>query len=208
MGTLVNESEDQLEIAAYFDRWINRWLEEGSSCERVMTKELGEIMDRHRAAPSERWGFKEPRSIFCLEFLDRALSGIRFLHVVRDGRDLAFSTNQNQLRKHGEVMLGSAGEVEPQRSIALWAKVNEAAADYGEREMEGRYLRLRFEDLLDSPDEVGSRLAEFCGGGGASVASLELSRPESFEAWRRAPSQDVSRLVEEAGPALARFGYR
>ena len=28
---------------------------------------------------------------------------LRFLHVVRDGRDMALSENQNQLRKHGEA---------------------------------------------------------------------------------------------------------
>jgi len=207
MGTLLNDSEDQLEIAAYFDRWINRWLTEDRACEKIMAKELGEIVNRHRAVPSVRWGWKEPRSVFLLEFLDRTFSGLRFLHVLRDGRDLAFSTNQNQLRKHGEVMLGSAGSVEPTRSIALWAKVNGAAADYAESEMEGRYLRLRFEDLLSSPDEAASSLAEFCGEGRTSTAALELLRPESLGAWRRAPSEVIRRLTEEAGPALARFGY-
>lgn len=208
MGTLLNESEDQLEVAAFLDRWINRWLANGRSCERVMTKEFEEIMERHRKDAPDNWGWKEPRSVLLLEYLDRTLAGLRFIHVIRDGRDLALSTNQNQLRKHGEAMLGTTGPVEPARSIALWAKVNSLAADYGESELMGRYLRLRYEDLLSSPDETASRLAEFCGAEIASAATLDLRRPRSLGAWQRAPSGDVRPLIAEAGPTLTRFGYR
>ena len=31
---------------------------------------------------------------------------LRFVHWMRDGRDMAFSENQQQLRKHGETVLG------------------------------------------------------------------------------------------------------
>ena len=70
-----------------------------------MLADLGETLADHCAAVAgtAAWGWKEPRSIYLLPFFHRHLPGLRFLHVVRDGRDMAFSENQNQLRKHGEA---------------------------------------------------------------------------------------------------------
>jgi hypothetical protein len=47
---------------------------------------------------------------------------------------MAFSENQNQLKKHGDAVLGDElrRAKTPVRSIALWNRVNQAAADYGE----------------------------------------------------------------------------
>ncbi len=51
------------------------------------------------------------------------MPGFRFLHFMRDGRDMAFSENQQQLRKHGDAVLtGEAARwKKPARSIALWS---------------------------------------------------------------------------------------
>ena len=56
---------------------------------------------------------------------------------MRDGRDMAFSENQQQLKKHGEAVLGvgvGEGASSPVRSIALWSHVNTQAADFGEQQ--------------------------------------------------------------------------
>ncbi len=209
LGTNLNESEDQLDVAAYYDRWINRWLVERDEVEAMMRAELDPLVARHLRdrTPGAAWGWKEPRSLYLLPFLDRALDGLRFLHVVRDGRDMAFSANQNQLRKHGATVLGAEGEIEPRRSIALWARANETAAEYGEDHMAARYLRLRFEDLLDEPRAEGARIAGFIGGGGALEAAVGLERPRSVGAWRSHDGATVAELERVAGPALRRFGY-
>lgn len=210
IGRGLNESEDQLEIADYYDRWINPWLADSSSCEVMMRAELDEILRRHllprpRAGP---WGWKEPRSIYLLPFLDRTFPSLRFLHVVRDGRYMAFSTNQNQLRKHGAAVLGSEGEVEPRRSIALWARANEAAADHGERRLGDRYLRLRFEDLLERRQEAFQRLGAFLGADPAKLdCETELERPVATGGGRSPDPRVIAELEARAGAALARFGY-
>ena len=85
--------------------------------------------------PGRPWGWKEPRSIYLLPFLHRHLPSLRFLHVVRDGRDMALSANQNQLRKHGDAAAIPADLSPPERSIALWSWVNLTAARYGEEHL-------------------------------------------------------------------------
>ena len=160
IGTELNNYEDALPFAAFSDRWINEYLASGgepsAETRTKMVEELeGLVGDHlsHRPEDAIGWGWKEPRSIYLLRFLNEEMPNLRFLHFVRDGRDLAFSENQQQLKKHGAAVLD--GDLRwrrrPYRSVALWGRVNSAAADYGERELGERYLRVRFEDLCSEP---------------------------------------------------------
>jgi hypothetical protein len=177
-----------------------------------MRAELGPLLERHRAsADSGAWGWKEPRSIFLVSFLARALPGLRLLHMVRDGRDLAFSKNQNQPRKHADAFLGSESPRPdaPVRSIELWNAVNLRAADAGEAELGERYLRIRFEDLCAEPEPVISKTLGFLGleGDPAQLAE-EVEPPPTLGRWREAEPVLVQELERIAAPALERFGYR
>ena len=124
-----------------------------------MVDDLADALQAHRRDLPEdatAWGWKEPRSIYLLPFFNSVMPKLRFVHWMRDGRDMAFSENQQQLRKHGQTVLGPKriGRMKPARSIALWTTVNTWAADFGEQEMPGRYLRVRFEDLCAQPVET------------------------------------------------------
>ena len=81
-----------------------------------------------------------------------------FLHLVRDGRDMALSDNQNQPKKHYQALFGDAYEAchdaAPECAIRLWATANSQVADWGERELGNRYMRVRFEDVCASPRVV------------------------------------------------------
>src|SRR5919201_3318015 len=154
-----NPAEDALPVAEYYDRWINPYLwhrrDLAPDPEAEMRAELDALLERHRApADGGPWGWKEPRSVYLLDFLARALPGMRFLHVVRDGRDVAFSKNQNQPRKHGPAFLGTESPEPdaPLRAIELWSAVNIEAADVGERVLGERYRRIRYEDLCADPE--------------------------------------------------------
>ena len=66
--------------------------------ESAMVDDFRRVLEDHCApiaANPRPWGWKEPRSIYLLSFLHRHLPALRFLHVVRDGRDMALSKNQN-----------------------------------------------------------------------------------------------------------------
>src|SRR6185436_13668458 len=110
-----------------------------------------------------------------------------FLHWLRDGRDMAFSENQQQLKKHGDTVLrGDDSGKQPVRSIRLWSKVNSAAADFGEQQMPGRYLRIRFEDLCAQPAETVARIYEFFGlEGDVEQAAAEVRPPDTLGRWRK-----------------------
>jgi hypothetical protein len=141
--------------------------------------------------------------------LDRLFPSLRFVHVVRDGRDMALSANQNQLRKHGSLIgLTQPLPSIPIASITLWSWINGEAARYGHVQLAGRYLRVRLEDLCERPAEVAARILAFlelCGDAGAALA--EVTRPPSLGRWRSADPALVAELERVASSTLAELGY-
>jgi hypothetical protein len=211
IGSDRNRSEDALDFAAFSDRWVDEVV--AGHRPAALTDELRALVARQWAgrAGDQPWGWKEPRSVYLLPFLEEELPGLRFLHVVRDGRDMAFSDNQVQLRKHGAAVLGDdGGEPSPLRSIALWSEVNLRAADYGERELGRRYLRIRFEDLCADPYAVTTDVLGFFGlhGDVERIAREEVSPPQSLGRWRDEDASAIAELEAAAGEALRRFGYQ
>jgi hypothetical protein len=210
-GSELNESEDAWRLGDYGDRWINRFVG-GTAPEEEMRADLAEVLGDHCApvtGTGRPWGWKEPRSIYLLPFFHRHLPALRYLHVVRDGRDMAFSENQNQLRKHG-VASGIAPEgPEPVRSIALWSQVNLAASSFGADALGERYHRIRFEDLCADPAGVAEEVLAWAGlDGDASAAVAAVAAPTGLGRWRHADPELVTELERVAGPALRVFGYR
>jgi hypothetical protein len=220
IGTKLNESEDAVEFGDFSDRYINAHvgaLESAALVETLhaeMLNTLRPLVEHHLGAANpgfRQWGWKEPRSIFLLPFWSKAFPRFRFVHVVRDGRDMAFSGNQNQLRKHGDAVLNQASSElsEPERSIRLWTSMNMTAAEFGKRRLEERYLRLRFEDLCFAPVVTITRLLAFLQieADPSELAAALVRVPETVGQWRRAPAELRGQLELYAADALRRFGY-
>ena len=213
MGDHVNESGDALELMAFADRWIGPYhaarlagTEPRDAGE--MRRELEASVARHRGDAGGAWGWKQPRSIHFLPFLHETLPGLRFLHVVRDGRDVAFGNQApTVLENAGDAILGPDWRSRPMpvALAELWAVANELAADYGEGAMGGDYMRVRFEDLCLDPAAVAERVAEFAGGDPSArpVAAVadSVGWPRSIGAWRQADPGAARR-----GAARGRFG--
>jgi hypothetical protein len=217
-GARLNDYEDALDFGEFSDRWIDRYLGAGrapsASLASEMRADLREVVAGHCAGMPEgaaSWGWKEPRSIYLLPFLRDEMPSLRFLHFVRDGRDMALSENQNQLKKHGAAVLAGerVGWRRPVRSIALWSRVNSWAADWGERELGSAYLRVRFEDLCAEPTATIAAILDFFGLDGDPVAAASLVAPPStLGRWRDRSPRLVARLEGAGREGLARLGYR
>ena len=218
IGTNLNPYEDALDFGLFSDRWINRTVSGARNVDAetvaAMLADLEAIVERHcadRPAEMHRWGWKEPRSIYLLPFFDAAMPSFRFVHFVRDGRDMAFSENQNQLIKHGAAVLDQdLLELQrPLQSIALWNLVNLRAAEYAESRMGDRYLRVRFEDLCSDPAGTARAVYAFLDlrGDPGDAARAEVKPPKTLGRWRSEKPATVEALEEIAAPALTRFGY-
>ena len=180
-----------------------------------MIADFAEVLEKH-CKPLQThprpWGWKEPRSIYLLPFLDSQFPNGKFLHMVRDGRDMALSPNQNQLRKHGRAVLSWRERLlhsTAESSMLLWADVNLRAADYGEASLRENYLPIRFEDLCSKPLETTARIVNFLEApiDPAPIARTEITPPGSLGRWRTRSPQIVSKLETMAATSLRRFGY-
>lgn len=226
IGGELNDSLDAVPFGLYSNRWIDAFLTATAHWRRplpatqrqAMLAELAELVQRHlaplatpQAGAWQAWGWKEPRSMYLLPLWVELFPSLRFLHLLRDGRDMALSSNQNQLRKHGEVMLGRpwAAASEAERSIALWSRANAMVARFGQRHLQERYRCLRFEDLCAHPEKEAQGIADFFSLAGdlGSLAAATVVPPPSLGRWRGAPPALLKRLERIAAPALVRFGY-
>jgi hypothetical protein len=222
IGTNLNKSEDALDFGGFSDRWINaymarrKWPLLRDAVEERMVADLDAVLARHcaplrQSASTRPWGWKEPRSIYLLPFFHRRFPQMKFLHVVRDGRDMAFSENQNQLRKHGDTLLKFRERfMSPAlRSIILWNRINLFAAEYGENILHERYLRVRFEDLCNDPVPTVQRILDFfdLSGNAHEIARSEVVPPASLGRWQTEGKKTATRVQRVANTALRKFDY-
>jgi Sulfotransferase family len=215
LGTELNASEDAWRFGEFSDRWINVYLghREGQlpeNVEQAMLGDLAALLNDHCRGLEDgaRWGWKEPRSIYLLELFHRRLPALRFLHVVRDGRDMALAENQNQLLRHGSAAPIPDDAPPAVRSMALWSWINLRAARYGEAQLGDSYLRIRFEDLCARPVAVAGKVFSFAGlDADAGLARDEVAPPATLGRWRATDPALVAELERAGGDALAMFGY-
>ncbi len=218
MGGRLNEPEDTLVFATYYDRWINTVMRFNSPlpCDLTerMSEELATVLESDAVIPhqsNQRWGWKEPRSIYLIRFFDSQFPAFKFLHVIRDGRDMAFSGNQNQLKKHGSALLSVRERFArtPLKSITLWSRINQMAADYGEAILGSRYLRIRFEDLCANPVSTSGQIVSFLElkGDPEAIARQEVVAPPTIGRWQLQSPTLVAKVQQAGEVALRRFGY-
>ncbi|NWG46216.1 MAG: sulfotransferase [Alphaproteobacteria bacterium] len=160
--------------------------------------------------PDDRlgWGFKEPNAHIFLPQLARAFPGLRYIHVMRHGLDMALSGNQQQLYNWGPLfgIDGTGAEDAPRRSLAYWVRSNQRTLDFSARALPGRHLVLRFETLVADPRAAVDEILAFAG---LSLPPQERDRlaglprePGSMGRYRAAPPEAFAARDIEAVRAL------
>jgi hypothetical protein len=222
LGTNLNSAEDALEFYSFHDKWINPFVSAERAGQKMTPWQSARMKEDFHAAVARhipeverrvaRWGWKAPRSIYLLPFLHSEFDQLKFIHLLRDGRDMALSRNQNQLRKHGCAVLRWRERLFhslPERSALLWERVNLAAADYAEARLHHNYLRVRFEDLCVKPLETTVRILNFLDApiDPAPIARAEIVPPKTLGRWRTCSAKLISDIERVAQAALRRFEY-
>jgi hypothetical protein len=107
---------------------------------------------RHRAqiAGKKRYGDKTPSAVNFLPLLARLFPEARFIHVIRDGRDVALSQVNMESGRH------SVGEV-----ALEWKRQIERGRQDGRILGPKRYREIRYEELVDDPERVLHSICEF-----------------------------------------------
>jgi hypothetical protein len=181
----------------------------------------------HRGASElPPFGWKDPRNTFTLPVWKDVFPKLRVVHVLRHGVDVAASL----ARRHAAALSEATGEPVPPaltvirdhalgilssrrgwtlaEALTMWEqyveKGREECAALGPRALE-----LRYETLLEQPDQVIPALAEFCGVPAPAAARrqsvLDGLEPGRAFAFRRDPK--LAELAAASRDVLARHGY-
>jgi sulfotransferase family protein len=116
-----------------------------------------------KKSPRPWWGWKEPNTHVFLDRLGAAFPEMKYVHVMRNGLDMAHSSNQNQLRLWGPAFLGSNEyTVHPRWSLKYWCAVHRRVIALGQS-MPGRFLLLNYDDYCLAPSRGLELVLAFLG---------------------------------------------
>jgi hypothetical protein len=192
---------------------------------------------RYQVDGGLRLAEKTPTNAFLVSFLARAFPDAQFVHLIRDGRDVAASHIQKPWLRADSALLGrrepggypygpwapwwvdaaerteyETGSDELRVSMA-WRRYVQAAMDGGAQVGRERYLEVRYESLVRDPRSVGNALLDYLGidqaGSRATfLASLDTASSGSVGSWQAAFTREQMAVLEaDAGPLLRRLGY-
>ncbi|MFY9560070.1 MAG: sulfotransferase [Terriglobales bacterium] len=174
-----------------------------------------------RAGGYQRWAVWGPDNLLYIPTIKRQIPDALFIHVVRDGRDVALALDRKEFIRpfpwdRDYRLLASALHW-------MW-KVRTGRA-YGQS-IGADYLEVRFEDLVLNPPETLARIGAFigqpldyekirCAEIGAVrrpntsfTEELESKGFSPVERWKRQLSRDqVARLEDLIGELLVELGY-
>ncbi len=165
------------------------------------------MMEMARQHGKRRWGNKRPSYALHITELAQIFPEARFLHIVRDGRDVAYSMRRAK---------SSAFERNWYFAIKDWAHHVTVARNQGQQLPDGRYLEIFYEALMQDPVQVMQQIIPFLGDTNENESRLEryeteirqLIKPGNFEKWKREIPPSAIRIMERAaGPTLQAFGY-
>ena len=218
MGDQVDSrNEDSLPADWFLRKWLKRLKDFPHVDGRTLAaarRDFERMLNVHRRgipSPDAPWGWKNPRSMWLIPFLVDRFPEMRFIHMVRDARDMMLSENRYFLRKHGYWVLGFDWWRNPMAAqLKLWRLGNNCAVNFGRAYLRERYHMLRYEDLCQKPAETVMQLLEFLEAPKMDVAPLieGIHDRGNIGRWRRAGSAEVVRLSPEAQADLQRFGYK
>lgn len=91
----------------------------------------------------QRWGDKTPHQIKHISFLAKVFPDAKFIHMIRDGRDVAISIRQAGWRG-GKIL----------KIARYWKKQVEAGKLAGAVLDESRYFEVYYEQLIEQPEKI------------------------------------------------------
>lgn len=172
---------------------------------RALSRWATSLMDLHaRRDGKPGWINKFPEYALCLGLIDQLFPGVRVVHAVRDGRDVALSILGKPMGAHTV-----------DRVAQQWQKTVRAAMAWGEQHPD-RYLEVRYEDVIAEPAVALHRLYAWMGSVDPdptpALAAYEARGiaflPERATRWPTAlPEVEQDIFVEVAGSTLKAHGY-
>ena len=146
------------------------------------------LSEKRMIEPNMNWGWKEPNTHVVIDRLRKSLPNMKYIHVMRNGLDMAHSTNQNQLKLWGKHFIGSNYQISPFYSLKYWCVVHQRVLEIG-TSIGNDFLLLNFDNFTMQPEKGIEELLMFLGLDVTTTQINMLSRlikiPESIGRFKK-----------------------
>jgi Sulfotransferase family len=222
-GFASDEFLRELSALPHFQRWelptedVKTALDDGPRTYPDAIRRVYSLYASHHG--KKLYGDKTPSYILHVSYLAQMFPEGLFIHVIRDGRNGALSYLKQEF---GPSTIGEAA--------IWWKRMVVAGRTAGQQLDARRYREVRYETLVESPEDTLRDLCEFIqvpfnqamlryfdraaevlsGAGGRAVAHQNLHRApiSNLRDWREEMSRDDVALFEAiAGDLLSELGY-
>lgn len=119
------------------------------------------ILSKHeKLQPGTPWGWKEPNSHIVLKQLLQSSPDMKYIYVIRNGLDMAHSSNQNQQKLWGKMIVGNSFEMTPFYSLKYWCNAHKRLINTT-KHMGNNFLLLNYDNFCNNPDIEIKNLLKF-----------------------------------------------
>jgi hypothetical protein len=224
LGSELNEASDNMRLAREFPRMRDRIQALGPLAGTKSSSPAGAAADafvaetllaferdmyRDYLAQADHrsgWGWKVPGNHFLISHLVSAFPGLHFVHVIRNGLDMAFSSNRNQVRNWGHHYgIDVEGMSPEEAALRFWIVANRHAVAEANR-LAVRFLLLNFDDLCRSPERTATTLLTFLGRPVEQLPRVTrlVKAPASLDRHR---GRDLRFVTDADRIAMQEFGF-
>ena len=110
------------------------------------------------------WGWKEPNTHIFLPQLIAGIDSLKYIHVIRNGLDMAFSNNQAQAMNWGQHICGHDFPTNPSTAfhcLEYWIAANRRAIKIGTEQLGKNFLLINYDDFCANPNQGLAQMAAF-----------------------------------------------
>ncbi|MFC4075843.1 sulfotransferase [Salinithrix halophila] len=157
------------------------------------------------------WGFKAPWIHLYLKSMNKHFRSLKYIHVIRNGLDMAFSENKRQLHlwaSRFNIEIPKDDKYLPVAQLNYWIKVNRRSIRLGNKLLGNRFFVLNYDQLCLNPKMEIQKLIRFLelDVNETDIDSLSriVRKPESFERYKK---HDLSIFNEEHVQDVRSFGF-
>lgn len=212
IGTNLNDSLDNLDWPGNNELLKDTHITFDEKCKRL--KEPFEsfihkmIQDHSLSNCSNRdtLAIKVPGSFYYMPFLLKIFKNSCYIHLIRNGLDMAFSSNKNQLKNWGKMFnLASNTNNQESQQLKYWIRSNQHALNIHKQFPDSFHL-IKFEKICSHTKSEIDRLFEYLGlENNTSQLTLDsIQRPKTFERFRQ---HNLNSFDQEDLDSLKDFGY-
>lgn len=161
------------------------------------------------------WGWKFPETYLIGPYVARTFPRARYIHLIRDGRDVAFKRHLTDVSEHrlARAILRKQGALtlpHHLQAAASWALQVELFDAFQKTLSPSSVLALRYEDLAQHPIAATERIAAFLGKRVTSAArryaETEITAKHARQ-FRRQDPERVREVEQLIGSTLRAAGY-